>query len=234
MKSFLRDQTLLIVEDDTIIRQSLGETLGWFCARVEAAATGSAGWEAYCTFSPAIVILDVSLPDSSGIELARRIRQKDKKTRILFLSAHTEKEYLLEAVELGLTRYLVKPVTEEKLIGALEKCIREMDEPPAPKNDSPQEISPLGKGFAYRFEDGQLLHDGKPVKLTKSQSAILGVLLKHPEKILTYEYLQTQIWGEKYMSPAAIRSMIRDLRGKLFYDLIENVAGIGYKITPAL
>lgn len=232
MKSFLREQTLLIAERDTSVRQSLAETLSWFCRRIEAVGSGTAAWEAYQTHRPAIVIMEIDLPGIDGIELAGRIRRVDKTTRIVFLSARTDTATLLRAVELGLSRYLVKPATEEQLIGALEKCVAEMDESSLGRTDM-DSLLPLGHGFLYRCDDGQVLRNGIPVKMTKSQSAILETFLKHPEKIITYECLQNQVWGEKYMSPAAIRSMIRDLREKLYRDLIENVAGIGYKITPA-
>lgn len=234
MADFLREKTLLVADDEPLFLESVSEALGAFCKRVMTAGNGKEAWEKYRQGMPEILLLDVTMPGMSGLDLVEKIRKEDHATRIVLMTAHTDEHFLLKAAELELTRYLVKPVTMPQLLDALEKCVAQLAEGvgacPAPAPASRPETADLGRGFRFREEDGQLFKEGRPVDLTKSQRAILALLLEHRGKLVEYEAFQSGVWEEGGMTPSAIRSMIRDLRKVLYPELIGNVAGLGYKL----
>ncbi len=84
---------------------------------------GEIGYNIYLDKKPDIILTDIKMPNLDGIELAKKIRENDKKTKIIITTAFSDSKYLLDAVELRIERYLVKPLTKRNLIPALEKAI---------------------------------------------------------------------------------------------------------------
>ncbi|MCH9814122.1 MAG: response regulator, partial [Epsilonproteobacteria bacterium] len=111
--------TILYVEDEDLIRQNAIEYLGNICKTVLEAADGLEAIRCYEQQKPDIIISDIKMPRLNGLEMAKKIRQNDKKTPIIIATAHTETHYLLSAVELQLIKYIIKPITGAKLKEAL-------------------------------------------------------------------------------------------------------------------
>jgi len=110
--------TLLYVEDDAEVREHIAEFLRRYYKSVYESDSAEEGLKLYEQYQPDILLLDINLGGMSGVELATLIRQKDEKIRIVISTAYTNKEFMLQAIELGLTRYLVKPLTNEDLVKA--------------------------------------------------------------------------------------------------------------------
>ena len=115
----LKPLTLLYVEDEPLIRQNALEYLRRYCNTVLEAQDGKEALQVYEAHKPDIIITDIKMPKLNGLEMATHIRQTDKETPIIMTTAHTDTEYLLRAVELQLVKYIVKPVTDDKLTEAL-------------------------------------------------------------------------------------------------------------------
>ena len=111
MLDVLKSKTILYVEDEIQIQKSVSLYLENYFDAVFVADDGEAALESYRKYRPDVVLLDINLPKRDGLSVAREIRDEDGKTKIVMLTAHTEKEKLLAATELNLCRYLVKPVT---------------------------------------------------------------------------------------------------------------------------
>ncbi len=212
--------TLLYIEDDLKIREYITEFLRRYCKKVYACESSEEGLENYKKIHPDILLLDINLPGRSGIEFATQIRKNDKKTRIIISTAYTNKEFMVQAIELELTRYLVKPVTNEELFSAFEKCLKELEK---------EHIVNLGDGYTYSKKTTSIIKDNNATLLRKKESEILEFFMKHQGEVLRYDMLENSIWNDEVMTRDAIRSQIRNIRKKIHVDCFENISGVGYK-----
>ena len=212
--------TLLYVEDDADVREHIVEFLKRYFKTIYECDSAEEGLKIYAKHKPDILLLDINLGGMSGVELATLIRTKDKQTRIVISTAYTTKEFMLQAIELGLTRYLVKPLTNEDLVKALEKCWDELED---------SNIIKLGEGCMYNRNMAILLKGEAKIPLRHKELEILEYFIAHEGEVVRYEWLEESIWKDEVMSRDAIRSQIRNLRKKLEIDVIENVSGVGYR-----
>ncbi len=223
MQDSISNLTILYVEDDEIIRQNAVEYLGRICAKVLEAKDGLDALEVYKNQKPDIIISDIQMPRVDGLEMAKKIRQNDKKTPIIIATAHTQNNYLLKAVELQLIKYIVKPVTGKKLKDALNLACEHL-------SIEHSNIKKLSQNTLYDTLNKTLLIGEKPIKLTKNELFLLDILVKDHQRVITYKEIENFIWQDEYMSIDALRSLIRSLRKKLQGDFIENISGIGYRM----
>ena len=156
--------SILYVEDDNEIRHYITSFLERYCKVVYACDSAETGLELYKKYTPDILLLDINLSGMSGIELATQIRKNASKTRILISTAYTDKNFMLQAIELKLTRYLVKPMTNDDLVTALEKCWAELET---------QNNVVLAKECIYNRDLALLIYKEKPIKLRHKEIALL-------------------------------------------------------------
>lgn len=216
----MKSYTVLYVEDDADVRRYITEFLKRYCKEVYACDNSEEGMIIYQKVHPDILLLDINLPGMSGIDFATKVREKDKKTRILISTAYTDKAFMLRAIELGLTRYLVKPVTSDELFSAFEKCLEELQA---------DEKVDLGEGVVYRKAATAIFKDGREISLRKKEAEILEFFISCEGEVIRYDILENSIWADGVMTRDAIRSQIRNIRKKIEVDLFENISGIGYK-----
>jgi two-component system response regulator VanR len=226
VRALLSPFRLLYVEDETAVREELGEFLGRFFTDMRALGSAEEALEALQTETFDIALLDLNLPGMDGLSLAERIRGEDRDIRIIMMTAYTDRPFLLKAVELELTRYLVKPVTGEELLEALQKAAQEL------QTRFPKLVE-LGEGFRYDQERKCLLNGGTEVTLRRKEMELLEFFLAHPARTLTYEVIQYEIWPEAPMTRDAVRAQIKNLRKKTYPGIIQSVSGIGYRLGIA-
>ena len=222
--SKMKNLNLLYIEDDLEIQRSLGEFLERYTFNLHLSQSAEEGILLYKEINPDIILLDINLPGKSGIDFARDLRKTDHDTRIVITTAYTDNEFLLTAVELELTRYLVKPVTSMELMEALSKAADESDIAMVS-----QEID-LGEGFSYDHERKALFQEGKEVMLRRKEMQLLEFFIAHAHHTLSYETLQYEIWTDSLMSKDAVRAQIRNLRKKSHPHIIKNINAIGYRL----
>jgi len=222
--SKIKDLTLLYVEDNPEIQGYLVEFLRRYTSNLHLSQSAEEAMELYEKIHPDIILLDINLPGKSGIDFAEALRKHDSKTRIVISTAYTDKEFLLTAVELKLTRYLVKPVTSMELMEALGKAADEYSDI---KHSS---LIDLGEGFRYDQEHKMLLDGEHTVTLRRKEMQLLEFFIAHAQRTLTYDALQYDVWPESIMTKDAIRAQIRNLRKKTYPGLIKNIAAIGYRL----
>jgi len=219
----LKDLTLLYVEDEPLIRKNAVEYLNRYCYKVLEAENGLVALEIYNTHKPDLIISDIKMPKLSGLEFASEIRKEDKSTPIILATAHTETEYLLKAVELQLIKYIVKPITAEKLTEALIMACDTL-------NDENSHCVLLNQHTNYDTLNQTLIINNKLVKLTHNELLFFDFLVKNQQRAITYEEIENIIWAYEGMSMDALRSLVRGIRKKLDGDFIENVSGVGYRL----
>jgi len=220
----LKNLTLLYVEDEEMIRQNAVEYLSRICHNVLEAKDGVEALEVYEKNKPDIIISDIKMPRMNGLEMASHIRKVDKETPIIIATAHTETEYLLKAVELQLIKYIVKPITSAKLTEALLLSVDYL-------TVKSKNILTLKDEILYDVLNKTLLINNKIIKLTKNEQLLLQLLAVNHQRAITYAEIESNIWDYEGMSMDALRSLVRTLRKKLQGDFIENISGIGYRLT---
>lgn len=114
--------TILYVEDETDIRESLAEWLGRRASGLLVATNGQEGLQLYQQHFPDIVITDIKMPVMNGLEMAREIRKISPKAQVVVISAHSDTEFFMDSIEIGIDQYVLKPIDTNKLAKALERC----------------------------------------------------------------------------------------------------------------
>ncbi|PHQ66100.1 MAG: transcriptional regulator [Sulfurimonas sp.] len=223
MKDMLKNFTVLYVEDEEMVRKSAVEYLERVAKEVLQAKDGKEAINLWREHKPDIIITDISMPRLNGIDMASYIRAHDKDVQIIIATAHSDTEYLLKAVELQLVKYIIKPITKEKLIGALEKSIELIE-------DKSKFNLALSATAQYNAYEKIIYDDAKEVKLTKNETLFLDLLAHHHTRVVKYEEIESAIWAYEGMSQDAIRSLVRGIRKKVPENCIENVSGSGYKL----
>lgn len=165
------------------------------------------------------------MPEYTGIELVRIIRETDKKIPIILLTAFSNEDYLLELVNLNIQSYLIKPLNFEKLNVAFEKVFDYLE--------ITNNLAYYINDFSFDRNTFKLAKNGKEILLNKKERNLLNLLITNSNKIVSYEDINKEIWAKynEMMTQNALRTVVKTLRIKLDEtDLIKNVSGYGYII----
>lgn len=218
-----RDLVILYVEDDEITRQQLSQFLQSQCKELYVATDGQQGYELYKQFNPDIVITDIEIPKLNGLELARKIRRDSLSTQIIIITAYKKTEYLLEAVNLQLVQYLVKPISLEKISHVLEFASQFLDEN---KFDTKKKI---GEDIYYDTNTKELVFENEIINLSKYERALLELLINKYPAPISYDFIDEHIY-DYGASKNAIKLLVSSLRDKIERQSVINVSGFGYKL----
>lgn len=222
----LQQYTILYAEDEEDVRQNYVEYLKSYFQSVYSCENGQEALDAYKRHRPDVMLLDVSMPEVDGLEVARRVRKEDKDVRIMMLTAHTEQDRLLQAVELGLTRYLLKPLRRRDFKEALEKVAIELKE-------HAEQICRIRSDLIWDFESKELTQNGQKVALTSKESKLLNLFCQHRQQSISVEDIMCQVWDDKIdeeISFSSVKTLINALRKKIGKEQIENIYGSGYRL----
>jgi len=220
----LQSLTILYAEDEVGIRKNIADSLGYYAKEVLEASNGQEAFEMYKEKSPDIILSDIHMPVLNGIEFIKKVRETNKKVPVVMITAHTDKEYLLDAIELHMEKYIVKPLVLDELLETLEKCIAQIDA-------NMLEILKVDEDYVYDYDKKELLYKDRHIILNKKEVSFFEVLITNQNRIVTYEELQEYVWGDDVMTDSALRSLVRNLRKKLPTDIIFNLSGVGYRLV---
>lgn len=211
--------SVLYVEDEDGIRNNIEEILKHLFKEVSSTKNASEAYIKYIQNKPDLIITDIKLANETGIDLIKKIRESDSKTRIIITSAFTDLDYLLQATELYLIKYIVKPITNDKLMEALESFVKSYDE---------NKIYNLTKNWVFDSGKSIVSNGIEDFILTKKEVIFLKLLVVK-NRIITYEELENQIWDDdSIMTSNAMRLFIKNLRKKLPENFLKNMQGVGY------
>ena len=221
MKNF-KELTLLLVEDEASIRESMQEVLGGVFQKVISASNGDEGLKKFKKFSPDIVIADIMMPIMDGLEMSRQIKEFSKNTPVVILSAYSEKEKLLKAIDVGIDKYVIKPIDMDELFVVLEQIVK--------TKIIGADIIEISGGYSFNQTKKVLVKNGVEIALTKKELAFISLLVKRIGTLVLTEEIRNVVWfGEKVNDPA-VRTFIKRIRDKVGAGLIKNSPGLGYKI----
>ncbi len=220
----LKTLTILYAEDEVGIRKNIADSLSYFVREVYEASNGAEAYEIYEEKNPDIILSDIHMPVLNGIDFVKKVRQKDRKIPIVMITAHTDRKYLLEAVELHMEKYLVKPIEIEPLFDVLEHCVKLLDINKVLTLNSDE-------SYKYDYDKKQLYYKDEAITLNKKEILFFEVLISNQNRVTNYEELQEKVWGDDVMTDSALRSLVRNLRKKLPTDIIHNLSGMGYRFV---
>lgn len=224
---------ILVVEDEDNIRHTLRYNLVHEGYAVTEAATGEAALGEARRQPPDLVILDLMLPEMSGLEVCRLLRQETS-VPIIMVTAKTAEVDKVVGLRMGADDYVTKPFSLPELIARIESLLRRSRtaEPAAPRVRIREQLGPLTLD-----RDARTVHmDADEIRLAPKEFDLLSFLLLHPGKVQSREAILREIWGTKYYGdPKTIDVHIRWLREKFerFESLpfrITTVFGRGYRL----
>ena len=223
LKNINKNIKILYVEDDEIARENGVEYLENFFETIYEASDAIIALQLYEKHKPDIIITDIQMPKLNGLEFVKRIRQKDKKTQIIVITAFCDKEYLLKAIELQLVKYLVKPVREKEFEEALFLCVNSL------KEDSSNIVSLDENSYFDTFNKNLVIND-EVIKLRAKEILFLELLIKNKNRYVTYEEIENFVWFDSVMSKDALKTLVKNIKSKIPKDKILNLTNSGYKI----
>lgn len=221
---------ILVVEDDATVRNLITTTLKSNDYRYISAPNGESAILSASTQQPQIILLDLGLPDMDGVEVIRRIRSWSQMP-IIVISARSEDDDKIAALDAGADDYLTKPFSVAELLARLRVTQRRLA---ALESGSSGSVFRNGR-LTIDFAGGCAYLGDTPLKLTPTEYKLLCLLAKDVGKVLTHTYLTDKIWGSSWESDmASLRVHMATLRKKIEKDsdgpYIQTHIGIGYRM----
>ncbi len=227
--------TILVVEDDPIIRQTVEYALRRAGFEVYAEADGLAGLEAAERLRPDLVLLDLMLPGMDGYAIAQRIRSNDKETAIIMVTALDTDRDKIRGLDAGADDYITKPFSMEELLARTRANLRRVRTREVLSQDAVIEVGDLliePKSFRASVK-------GAPAKLRLKEFQLLLTLAKREGQLCTRQMLAEEVWGYEHLpSSRTIDVHVRRLRQAVEdpsdYVYVHTVHGMGYRFEPVL
>lgn len=223
--------TVLVIDDEKQIRRLLRVSLESNGYRVLEAATGQEGISQAAQHPPDIVVLDLGLPDIEGVTVLQRLREWTR-VPVIILSVREREEDKIKALDNGADDYLTKPFGTGELLARLRVALRHTQS----AADSPVFRS---RRLEMDFTARVVRVEGKEVKLTATEYALLRLFVQHSGKVLTHQQILREVWGPNYLDQTQyLRVYVAHLREKLEVDpskptLVLTEAGVGYRLMAA-
>ncbi len=219
---------ILVVDDEPTLRETLAEALEGDGFRVITAADGREALLRFREHRPDLVVLDLMLPELSGVEVCRILRQ-EAGVPILMLTAKSSEIDKVLGLELGADDYVTKPFSLRELIARIHAVLRRTEQPAV---EGPTTVS-VGD-VTVDLAGHRLLRDGDPVPVKPKVFELLAFLLRHPGQVFSREQLLRDVWGYDYAGETrTVDVHVHWLRTAIEPDpttpsLIQTVRGVGY------
>jgi len=219
---------VLVVEDEAQIRYALRRYLEGNGYGVREAEDGATAMREFALFKPDVVLLDLMLPDTTGVEVVKQLRH-DHQTPVIVVSAVGDERMKVQALDEGADDYLTKPFGMDELLARLRVALRHSSH--LRPGQSLITAGPLTIDLDRRL----VTMRGNDVHLTPTEYSLLKYLATHAGKVLTHPMILREVWGAGYEDTAVLRTCIGQLRAKLEEDpdkprLIRNEPRVGYRL----
>ena len=223
--------SMLVVDDDSRVRTVVGWQFEAEGYDVIEAADGNAAWQRILEHRPDLIVLDLSLPGMSGLDLLRRLRAAGDPTPVVVLSGRSGEGDRIVGLDLGADDYLVKPFSPGELAARARSVLRRTSANPIP-HPTPSDAPASSLRVDPRTREVEL--DGRPVPLTAREFDLLAFLVAHPRQVFTRAQLIEQVWSSSHgwQSEATVTEHIHRLRHKVGAEHLVTVRGVGYRSGP--
>ncbi len=211
---------VLLVEDEENLAALLKSAIGDSFYSFTIAKDGEEGLIKFSQLMPDIVITDITMPKLNGLDMAKEIKKIDSTIPIIILSAYSQKEMLLNAIDVGVVKYFIKPFDPDELMSYISTLSQNIKSKPILLND----------GYIYNRAKRSLYKDDKYIALSKREVAFIELLIKDISDITDSELIKNKLWKDGEGSDIRLRSFIKRFRIKTSKDLIQNIKGKGYQL----
>ncbi len=218
---------VLIIDDEPQIRKLLEINLSTQGYQTRQASTGREGLMLAANHTPDVILLDLGLPDMSGHEVLRQLREWYRKA-IVVLSVENREEDIIKALDNGANDYLSKPFRAGELMARLRSAVRQND------SRETQQIITAG-GLEIDLAGRIVKKDGRVLKLTTTEYSLLALLARNAGRVLTHPFLLKEVWGVGYQTETQyLRVFVAQIRKKIETDPnyprhLITVSGVGYR-----
>ena len=217
----LKELKVLLVEDEEKLSSLLKNAIGDSFYSFSVANNGEEGLEKFLSISPDIVITDIMMPKMTGLEMAKKIRTTHSNVPIIILSAFSETDKFLGAIDIGVVKYFIKPFDPDELLEYIESLGKTLE----------SKVIVFSDGFVFNKTKKSLYKDARFVKLSKKEIRFFELLLNNMEdenKIVSDIKIKKDLWENENASDERLRTFIRRLRAKTSKGLVQNIKGEGY------
>lgn len=221
--------TILIIDDEVQIRRLLEITLSANGYKIAEASGGKEGLALAASLQPVLIILDLGLPDTDGIEVLEKLREWYLKP-IIILSVRNLEDDIIKALDKGANDYLIKPFRTGELLARIRVAIRQS------QGISEDPILKFGS-LTIDLANHTVQKNNEIIKLTSTEFSLLALLAKNEGRVLTHQFILKEVWGVGYVEQTQyLRVFIAQLRRKIEDDaakpaLITTESGIGYRFS---
>ena len=218
---------ILIIDDEVQIRRLLKITLSSHGYKISEAATGKEGLIAAATNNPALIILDLGLPDADGIDILKKLREWYQKP-IIILSVRNSEDDIVNSLDNGANDYLSKPFRTGELLARIRVALRHSQG----EEDNP--VMVFGS-LTIDLTNHTALKNKIALKLTSTEFSLLSLLARNSGRVMTHQSILKEIWGYGYMGQTQyLRVFVAQLRKKIEDnptrpELLITESGIGYR-----
>ena len=219
---FLKNKTILYAEDDKITREQMSEMLGVFFKNVLVACDGEEAFDIYKRCEPDIVATDIMMPKLDGINLAKLIREKNYTIPIVLITSFVEKDLLINAANLSVDGYLVKPVSTHALIETFCTAIQ--------RSQKYKRLVHFDDATYYDMDIGELFKNGEQITLGAKERSLLLLLIANIDRTTTKNEIFETLWPLDETSDSTLKTLIYRIRKKIDIDIIKSIKGYGYKL----
>jgi two-component system catabolic regulation response regulator CreB len=226
----MSEKTILIVEDEQAIADGISFALCKEGFAPHHVMLGEQALAAARELAPALLILDVGLPDISGLDVCRRLRQFSE-APVIFLTARSDEIDRIVGLEIGADDYVTKPFSPRELVARVRVILRRAGATPA----IPGALQ-RSTGFELRAAEARILFGGHPLELTRYEYLLLKTLVEHPGHVLSRAQLMDRVWRDAPDTlDRTVDAHIKSLRAKLraineHADPIQTHRGMGYSL----
>jgi two-component system KDP operon response regulator KdpE len=225
---------ILVVDDEAALRRALSANLGGHGFAVTTAASGGEALAEVGRARPDLLLLDLGLPDLSGLEIVARLRQQGFEAPIVILSVHDEEEQKVQALDAGADDYLTKPFGMNELLARIRAALRRAG------GSSRAGAAVLQHGdLRLDLERRLVTVRGQPVHLTPKEYEMLRYLVANVGKLITHRMLLRAVWGAEYEDARQyLHVFVAQLRRKLEQDpshprYLLTEPGVGYRFADS-
>jgi len=224
--------TLLYIEDDEDIQAIYLDGIQTLIKTIHCAKDGEEGYQRYLETKPDIILLDINMPKLDGLSLAKKIREIDKEVKMIITTSHAQQDKLLQAIELYLVKYILKPIDPQILKDALLKAVSEIEEH---RSQLKNRIFLLDAEVLWNTKEEQLTKNNVEIKLTKNERRLLSLLSSDKSRVFSFfeifDHLSYDDFDKEY-DANQIRALVKLIRKKIPKESIINVYGEGYRFNP--
>lgn len=231
------DLDVLVVDDEASVVEVVGLYLRREGYKVRTASDGRQALRAIENQPPALVVLDLMLPEVDGIEILRRLRSESGLTvPIIMLTARGQETDRIYGLEMGADDYIVKPFSPAELVARVNAVLRRSHAADQAAQESTSKITFSDLSIDPRTREVQVAE--KSVDLTATEFNLLRFMADHPRQVFSRDQLLDHVWGfSDYVDPSTVTVHIRRLREKIEVDPSQpqkllTVWGVGYKFEP--